>query len=353
MYLSTGLGAVAPAWPGRGPGPAWARPIPVPRMFVVPRRRRRRGMGDETGAQLEAQDLASYEVNLPFQVQQGTYATPDQVAANIQADVNAYCAQWPDRCPGGPPPVSVADYALQLAQAQAQFPTIYTPVPPPPVPPSPPPAVPPSSTTVGAPNPFNPASQPAQWMAFEISQGRMAPGSSPAPRPLGGPTIQPTVQISNVSRPGFGFQVGDSFSLIVTGQAGSAVEATATQNGRALGRTPYGNTDGSGRFTLTGTFDPSTAGVWSEQWFVGGAPAGSLAFTVATPYTAPPASSGSGASGSSAGASGSGSSGGAALPSALTDFLGSSFSLAGYQVPVWAAGAGALALLWMFGGSRR
>lgn len=97
------------------------------RRYAGPRRglhlvrpRRRYGMGEEvgplTGAGLLARDLQSYTTNLAYSTEQGTAVTPEQLRANLQGDVNAYCGQWPDRCAGGAPNVeaAVAVYASQL-----------------------------------------------------------------------------------------------------------------------------------------------------------------------------------------------------------------------------------------------
>jgi hypothetical protein len=99
----------------------------------------------------------------------------------------------------------------------------------------------------------------------------------PALSGLGGTT---SVQLTNTSRPGQTFQVGDKFTLVVTGAANQAVTGSGTQNGVSKGTTPYGNTDSAGKFTISGTMTPDTVGTWTEVWTVGGVPSAQLSFTV-------------------------------------------------------------------------
>jgi hypothetical protein len=103
--------------------------------------------------------------------------------------------------------------------------------------------------------------------------------------------------LSNTSRPGQSFQVGDSWQLNITGTPNSAVSNLATQNGNSLGVTGYGSTDANGNFSLSGSFSASTVGNWTEQWSVGGVNAPSLSFTVSA------AQSSGGGSGSGGGSS--------------------------------------------------
>jgi hypothetical protein len=80
------------------------------------------------------------------------------------------------------------------------------------------------------------------------------------------------------------FYVGNSWTLTIAGAAASSlVQISATQNGSSLGTTSYGDTDGSGGWTLSGAFDSSTVGTWVEDFYVGGNFIGELDFTIATP----------------------------------------------------------------------
>jgi hypothetical protein len=97
------------------------------------------------------------------------------------------------------------------------------------------------------------------------------------PAPTAG--AAPTLQLQNISRPGQPFQVGDNWSLSLTGAPNAAVINTANQNGVSIGSTPYGQTDGNGKLVLTGTFTPDTVGSWSETWQVGTGST-SVSFTV-------------------------------------------------------------------------
>lgn len=59
------------------------------------------GIGAFTPEQLVAMDLASYTVNMDYQVQQGIAPTPSQLAAILQQEADATCRNWPERCAGG------------------------------------------------------------------------------------------------------------------------------------------------------------------------------------------------------------------------------------------------------------
>lgn len=180
---------------------------------------------------------------------------------------------------------------------------------------------------------------------FQANVPAAAGGGSPA-------ASAPTgVVLSNVSRPGQLFQVGDNFKLVITGSPNQPITGSATQNGTNSGSQSYGSTDANGQKTLTGVMDASTVGQWIEVWKVGQGVAANLNFSVST---AAPAGGGSGGSsgGGSGGASGGGSggSGGGAAPPAPPavapafdlSFLTNTVSLFGFNVPVWALGAAAI-----------
>lgn len=179
-----------------------------------------------------------------------------------------------------------------------------------------------------------------------------APGAAPvgtlqingAPSTGGGSSSQASVSLVNKSGgSNSSFNIGDSWQIVVTGAPNAQVQASASQNGTSLGTSPMGTIGSNGQLVLTGTFAAGQAGSWVESWTVGGQNAGSISFSVAAP------SGGSGASGSSStGIPG-------AASSSTSDpfaFLTSSFSIGSVSIPIWAAGAAALAALWFFSGRR-
>lgn len=173
-----------------------------------------------------------------------------------------------------------------------------------------------------------------------------------------------TAAIQNLSRPGQSFQVGDQWQITVSGAASQPVSGSATKDGASLGTTPFGSTDASGQRVLTGSFGASTVGSWVEVWSVGGVQAPPISFTVAAASSPSGAGSGAGAgAGSSGGGAGSGGSssgggGGTSSPgpdagaSSALSFLGSSFSVGSYQVPVWGVLAAVVGVGWMISGRR-
>lgn len=94
----------------------------------------------------------------------------------------------------------------------------------------------------------------------------------------------PTVQLTNLTRGGSNFIVGDDWRVDITGPPSQEVKVTATQNGNPLGTTSYGYTDGSGQFQLSGFMDAGAIGNWSQVWSVGDVPAvPTLNFSVTQP----------------------------------------------------------------------
>jgi hypothetical protein len=152
-----------------------------------------------------------------------------------------------------------------------------------------------------------------------------------------GAGVQPIVTLTNTSRPGQPFQVGDNFSLVIRGAPGQPVSGTATQNGTSLGTSQYGTTDQSGVKSITGTMGVANVGSWSELWTVGAAGAPVLNFTV----TAAPAGGGGGGGGGNSGGGGGGSTQPPAPPAPgapVSDLLTSSVTLFGYNIPIWGLG---------------
>ena len=80
----------------------------------------------------------------------------------------------------------------------------------------------------------------------------------------------PTVQLTNLTRGGTNFIVGDEWRIDITGPPYQEVRVCATFNGSSIGCTVYGQTDSSGTFQLSGIMDASTVGSWVETWYVGG-----------------------------------------------------------------------------------
>lgn len=95
-----------------------------------------------------------------------------------------------------------------------------------------------------------------------------------------GPAILPVVRLANLSRPGMAFQAGDTIQVSISGSPNSPIANSATQNGQALGATPYGNTSSAGTATITAALAASDVGSWSETWSVGGINAAPISFSV-------------------------------------------------------------------------
>ncbi|MGD0015821.1 MAG: VWA domain-containing protein [Bryobacteraceae bacterium] len=76
------------------------------------------------------------------------------------------------------------------------------------------------------------------------------------------------------------FVVGDKFLVVITGPAGEAVTAKASQNGGALASATFGFTDAGGRLSVSGEMRKRELGAWQEEWAVGGVLAKPLRFVV-------------------------------------------------------------------------
>ena len=196
----------------------------------------------------------------------------------------------------------------------------------------------------------------AMPITFTVSAASSTPtgggATTPPPQPPAA-TYHPTVSLSNTSRPGQGFQVGDSFLLTITGgPPNSPVTVTALQNGAGGVSTAMGSTDANGNYSTNGTMAPAQIGAWMETWAVAGSPLNPLAFSV---VAAPSASSGNTGSGYTAPASGSATPGATpstANPAATTTdnwFTDSTFGLPNWM---FAAGGGLLLVLAFSGGRR-
>jgi hypothetical protein len=79
-----------------------------------------------------------------------------------------------------------------------------------------------------------------------------------------------TVELTNISRPGSSdFQVGDRFQILITAPADQPVSVRTTMKGRMDWSPVIASTDNSGRWSLTGQFQKSDYGDWTEVWTVG------------------------------------------------------------------------------------
>jgi hypothetical protein len=109
----------------------------------------------------------------------------------------------------------------------------------------------------------------------------------------------PRVSLSNLSRPGQPFQVGDELLLqIGGGQPNAPVNATATHNGSSS-TSDFGRTDAGGFFQLPVQMSEAEIGAWQETWRVGPEEASPrLSFSVA----AKPSAAATGAGGGQAAA---------------------------------------------------
>jgi len=113
------------------------------------------------------------------------------------------------------------------------------------------------------------------------------PGNAPYALPIA--SSQPLLVNSTMTNVGVSinktsFNIGDSWTITVTGPPNASVTAAGVQNGTAVGSaTPMGTIGSNGTLVLTGTMAASQVGSWIESWTVGGQNAGSVSFTVAAP----------------------------------------------------------------------
>jgi hypothetical protein len=210
---------------------------------------------------------------------------------------------------------------------------------------------------------FQTYSGPNTQVIAQTSTAATNPPSTTATYPV-------TATLRNVSRPGSEMRVGDRWQLDITGRPSSPVSVTASHNGH-VSTASMGSTNASGRLALNGTYDASVLGTWQQTWTVAGQ-SGSVSFsvlpaaTLATPGTSCPAALKTCPDGSTVGydtsksgcvylpcptvgGNGGSNGGGSGLSFELFD---KTFSLGGFEVPVWAAAAGAVGLFFMLGGRR-
>ena len=89
------------------------------------------------------------------------------------------------------------------------------------------------------------------------------------------------------SRAGSTFQPGDSWAIQISGGApNTLVTVNGVHNGAAA-TNQMGSTDQNGNFSLSGVFDTSVIGNWSETWYVGTQTAGTFTFSVIAGLSTP------------------------------------------------------------------
>lgn len=167
----------------------------------------------------------------------------------------------------------------------------------------------------------NPDAIPAQCRGTAAGQAGAAAAAAggipvapnvyvPPNNPPALPTYNPRVTFTT-SRGGTTVQPGDTWTVSISGAPPNlpvSVSAVHPDGGSATQN--FGNTDGAGNWSLSGTFSADMKGNWSEVWKVGTLTAGSFSFSVVIPSAGPGAGSGAGSGAGNGAGSGSGSGGG-------------------------------------------
>jgi hypothetical protein len=96
-----------------------------------------------------------------------------------------------------------------------------------------------------------------------------------------------SVVFQDLSNPNGPYQVGDQWTLTITGNPNTAVQGSASQNGAPMSTSNMGTTDTNGNLTLTGTFGAGDVGSWAESYLVGQGTPAPLNFTVNAPTASP------------------------------------------------------------------
>jgi hypothetical protein len=262
MYFSVAPMRPTPPTPGfRVIGMSGLGAIVLPKVVPLRSRYRRRGVGQTTGQNIINQWSAIDQPNNPFIINNPSLA--QNAAANTVSALDEYCANNPgdtSTCSGSSPLPSYVAEANQVGSTLT-----------------------PQEQAAAAAGQTTPVESGA-----DVGTYTGQPNNAPVIGPIGttppiGVTILPVVTISNQSRPGQPFQVGDSWLLSITGAPSQPVLASANFNGQAYGtNTPMGSTDSTGKFSTSGTFSSAQVGNWSEVWTVGGVAAASITFSVAS-----------------------------------------------------------------------
>jgi hypothetical protein len=207
---------------------------------------------------------------------------------------------------------------------------------------------------------FFAALTPVQAVQLSPRQILATAAGSPLAPPASAPTpINPgRVSIANTTRPGQqSFYPSDSYLVQITGATpNQQVTAAATQNGKSLGTTPFGNTDSAGNFSITGTMSADQIGNWVEVWMVAGLQSGTASFSViqspgATPSptsqtTTPPDPTAPGGTTAMPPPQP-----GAPASSSFLSFLQQGFTIGSLTIPFWAVAAG-VAGVFVFAGEK-
>lgn len=120
---------------------------------------------------------------------------------------------------------------------------------------------------------FNPA----------VVQAAAALVSAPAPASSTQSPSAPTAlsfSLTNTTRGGQSFQVGDGWTLTITGPAGQPVYIAANHNGTNIPKSQWGVTDSNGVFTLQGSMGADSIGTWAETYYVGNKTVGNTSYQV-------------------------------------------------------------------------
>jgi hypothetical protein len=160
---------------------------------------------------------------------------------------------------------------------------------------------------------------------------------APAPAPSGSNFPVSVRLVNNSGGSNSSFNVGDAWTIVVTGPPNAVVVAGATQNGSSLGSSPQGTIGSNGQLTITGTMSAAQVGNWTESWTVGGQNAGNLSFSVIAPAAA---------------AGGGGTATGSGIPANISNVLTGSVNLGGFQIPTWGLAAAAVGAFFLFGRGR-
>ena len=150
----------------------------------------------------------------------------------------------------------------------------------------------------------------------------------------------PTFAFTNLtSGDNTNFKVGDRWQLQITGGPPNTPVTVIGGMSGSNATNQMGTTDSAGRFSLNGQMDQSQIGNWSEQWKVGTATVAVFGFNVKPAGTVVTGGTGTG-TGTKTPATGGGS------------FVGSSITIGGTDIPVWALGLAAVAVFFMFKGGK-
>lgn len=178
------------------------------------------------------------------------------------------------------------------------------------------------------------------------ASGGIVPSTPSAP-PVSSSINPGRVTIANTTRPGQqSFYPSDSYIVQISGATpNQPVTAAATQNGKSLGTTPFGNTDTAGNFSISGTMSTDQIGNWVEVWMVAGLQSGTASFSVIQSPGATPAPTGQTTTPPDPTATGGTTAKQQPQPAApasssFLSFLTQGFQIGSLTIPFWAVGVG-------------